>query len=211
VVNYLKLSDPLKLILDVGCGTGHSTQAFAAMAEKIIGIDHSEAMLAVALKGENITYLQESAEKIDQLNMTPDMIIAGQSFHWFDRSKFFKNAQQILKHKGHVIVFTHAIDHPELVSLNRDFPRSFKLEINLKEEAKNFGFIQRDHFFVHEKICLTKIKILNHLRTLSSVENAFKADSNLAALMLAKYFATSKDDEELSLTSSSEVWILQKD
>jgi SAM-dependent methyltransferase len=210
VVKYLRLSQPLDLILDVGCGTGHSTQAFAALANNIIGVDHSKAMLSLALPGENIRYEVQSAEEIDQLAIRPDMIIAGQSFHWFNRRIFLKKSQQILKEGGTLIIFTHAINHPDLSQMDKDFPQPFPVQTKFKEEAEILGFIHLDLLVTQETIRRSKQDIINHLRTLSSVEKEFQNDPKLAASKLAHYFFSLDNKAEIELTSSSQIWILKK-
>lgn len=210
VVNYLRLTQPLELILDVGCGTGHSTQAFAALAKNIVGVDHSKAMLSLALPGENIRYEVQSAEDIDQLALRPDMIIAGQSFHWFNRQMFLKKSQDILTEAGTLVIFTHAINHPELSQMDKDFPQPFPVQTKFKEEAEILRFTHLDLLVTQETIRRSKREIINHLRTLSSVEKEFQNDPKLAASKLARYFSGAQDDEEFELTSSSQIWILKK-
>jgi len=52
------------LLLELGCGTGTLTEMFSAEGYDMIGVDHSEAMLAEALRkrdasGRNILYLEQ--------------------------------------------------------------------------------------------------------------------------------------------------------
>lgn len=210
VVNYLALKNPLELILDVGCGTGHSTIAFAAHAKKIVGVDCSPAMLAVALKGDNVRYEVLPAEKIDELGLMPDMITAGQSFHWFERRVFLGKCQQILKPGGTLIIFNHSLHHPELDLFDHDFPQPFPTKKMFKEEAEILGLRQLLMSTEQETIELTKSAILGHLRTLSSVEKEFQRDPTEAARKLDRYFSHAKPNNVFKLTSSSQVWILQK-
>jgi SAM-dependent methyltransferase len=46
----LRYIPPGQRILDVGCGNGYSTAAFAKQAEHVVGIDNSEAMIARATR-----------------------------------------------------------------------------------------------------------------------------------------------------------------
>lgn len=50
---YLRLADRLvaQVIVDLGCGTGLLTRAFAREGRRVIGVDPAEAMLAVARQG----------------------------------------------------------------------------------------------------------------------------------------------------------------
>ena len=52
----LGLTGKVKNALDVGCGTGLSTIALKGIAERIIGVDASEAMIASAINESGVSY-----------------------------------------------------------------------------------------------------------------------------------------------------------
>jgi SAM-dependent methyltransferase len=57
-------SSSLSVGLDVGCGTGRSSEALAGFCERVFAVDPSESMLDAATPHEAITYLKGSAENI---------------------------------------------------------------------------------------------------------------------------------------------------
>jgi len=56
IKDYIGVDRKLKRALDVGCGAGLSTLALLEIAEKVIGVDSSEAMIGSTIEHENIQY-----------------------------------------------------------------------------------------------------------------------------------------------------------
>lgn len=79
--------------LDIACGTGHSTIPLTRIADQVLGIDASPAMLEQArLKGltvrqQDFLELQESA--------TFDLLWACMAWHWFDPAIALQTAKRI--------------------------------------------------------------------------------------------------------------------
>jgi len=90
-------------ILDLGCGTGLVGEAFADVANKLIGIDLSANMLIHAQQKGCYTQL-ETAEIVTYLrrhSLPFDMIIAADVFLYFgDLNELFEQATKLLKSKG---------------------------------------------------------------------------------------------------------------
>lgn len=78
------LPTPPKLILDVGCGTGISTRAFAATGHETIGIEPNAEMRAAAIALGEATYMEGTSTSTGLPDATADLIVAAQAFHWFD-------------------------------------------------------------------------------------------------------------------------------
>lgn len=78
-------------ILDVGCGTGHTTLAVASRARSVIGVDLTEQMLAQARRLakergiENVTFARGDAEQLDYPDNAFDVIVSRYSAHHFPR------------------------------------------------------------------------------------------------------------------------------
>lgn len=105
------LDDPQgKAILDLGCGYGdHCAEFIRRGAERVVGVDISSKMLAVA-KEENchpdITYLNMPMENIGELNDTFDVVVSSLAIHYVeDFMKLTKNVYALLKPDG-VFVFS---------------------------------------------------------------------------------------------------------
>jgi len=98
------------LILDVGCGTGKSTEPFAKRGFSVIGLDIGENLLSIAKrelkKYSNVRFRVGSFEKIKFKSNYFDLIVCGQAFHWLDHKVAFKNSVDFLKKDGFFAVFS---------------------------------------------------------------------------------------------------------
>lgn len=97
-------------ILDLGCGTGKSTEPLVGRALRITGIDPDPAMLAVAVEranklGLDIEYVEASAENIPFKDSSFDVVIAGKAFHWFANACAFLEIKRVLRPDGLFFVF----------------------------------------------------------------------------------------------------------
>ena len=95
-----KTPPQLGLMVDVGCGSGQSTNVFQPYFKEIIGIDVSLEQLNQAKKQnkfDNIKYMEGSAESIPVEDHSVDLVLAGTAAHWFDLPKFFAEVERVLK------------------------------------------------------------------------------------------------------------------
>uniref|UniRef100_A0A803JGV9 Uncharacterized XB5811292 n=1 Tax=Xenopus tropicalis TaxID=8364 RepID=A0A803JGV9_XENTR len=116
VLSYLekKNEKPFQLAVDVGCGTGRSTQALAPYFQKVIGIDVSESQLNVARKctsHNNIYYQIAQAEELPLEDASVDLINAGLAAHWFNPEKFVQEAARVLKHGGCLALHSFSLEY----------------------------------------------------------------------------------------------------
>ena len=105
VKGKLELNTPVKLAVDVACGTGLSTQALLAVAECIVATDISAAMLLQAPKDARITYFQASAESLPLADSSADLFTVSSAFHWFERGAFLQEARRVLRPGGWLVVY----------------------------------------------------------------------------------------------------------
>uniref|UniRef100_A0A8C4SX45 Zgc:162396 n=1 Tax=Erpetoichthys calabaricus TaxID=27687 RepID=A0A8C4SX45_ERPCA len=102
------VSFPHVLAVDIGCGTGQVSRSLAPHFEKIIGVDISEAQLEEARKETNLTnvkYIKCHAEDLPADDGSVDLITAAHAAHWFDKEKFLKEANRVLKPGGCMALF----------------------------------------------------------------------------------------------------------
>ena len=96
-----KYQGPLQLALDIGCGTGKSTEHLLPHFEKVYGCDLSQAMLDQATKDyehcKNVTFVQSTAEDLSQFPTNAfQLIIAGRYFFFFNQKLYqVSNFKQI--------------------------------------------------------------------------------------------------------------------
>lgn len=94
--------------LDIGCGTGNYTSAFAKKGYSFVGIDPSEEMLQKAAdKNTSTTWRLGKAENIDLPSKSIDGVIASLTIHhWQDLAQGFTEISRVLKPNGKMVLFT---------------------------------------------------------------------------------------------------------
>ncbi len=99
-----------KNILDLGCGFGEHCRMFVEKgAAKVVGIDISEKMLAVAQEensDERITYINMPMENIDELKGKFDLVISSLAFHYVEDFKGVIGKINNLLTDGGLLIFS---------------------------------------------------------------------------------------------------------
>lgn len=118
------------IIADIGSGTGILTKQLLERGSKVYGIEPNSDMRIVAetnLKDfSKFTSVNGSAENTTIDDNRIDYIIVAQAFHWFDRERFKKECQRILKPEGKVILVWNSRDNKsELVIENYEVNRKY--------------------------------------------------------------------------------------
>lgn len=106
-VTYRQIKQP-KLILDLGCGTGTSTLGWSRFAQKVIGLEPSEEMLAIAKTkagDSNVSFSQGFGHNIPLQDASVDIVACSQSFHWMEPQSTLKEINRVLKEGGVFVVF----------------------------------------------------------------------------------------------------------
>lgn len=118
------------IIADVGSGTGILTRQLLEKGSKVYGIEPNADMRVIAETNLNnfpgFTSVSGSAENTTIDDNSVDYITVAQAFHWFDREKFKKECQRILKPEGKVILVWNTRDNEnELVIENYEVNRKY--------------------------------------------------------------------------------------
>lgn len=89
-------------VVDLGCGTGLSLPVWQGKAEKVVGVEPSGDMLALA-KAKNLpntTFVQAFAHETGLPDSMADVVICSQSFHWMEPAVTLREVGRILKPNG---------------------------------------------------------------------------------------------------------------
>ena len=113
VVDFLRsagLLRPGMTVADVGSGTGISSALFLAAGCTVYGVEPNAAMRAVAEQlgrrdGPAFHSIAGSAEATTLPAASVDLVVAGQAFHWFDRSAAKAEFARILRPGGGAALF----------------------------------------------------------------------------------------------------------
>lgn len=74
--------------LDIGCGTGLSTEALASFADAVVGIDVSEAMLLHRSRDDGRHYVRAAAEQLPFRDALFELATVASAIHWLDSDAF---------------------------------------------------------------------------------------------------------------------------
>ena len=92
------------LVVDLGCGTGLSTLAWADRAGSVLGIDQSAEMLAQARAiGDmpaNVRFRRGQAAATGLLDGSVDIVTCSQALHWMPLEETFAEVARILRPGG---------------------------------------------------------------------------------------------------------------
>ncbi len=93
----------LRMIADIGCGTGISTRALRTAfgtAPSIIGVEPAGGMLDQALASTadaQTRFINARAEELPLEDGAIDVVFAAQAVQWFDRPAFYREAERVLR------------------------------------------------------------------------------------------------------------------
>jgi SAM-dependent methyltransferase len=104
----MQLSDSPRpeLVIDIGCGTGLSTIAWATHAQAVVGVEPSPDMRRVAerqaatVEGRNVRILAGHSAAIDLPDACADIITAAQALHWMEPQPTFAEVARLLRPGG---------------------------------------------------------------------------------------------------------------
>ena len=90
-------------VVDLGCGTGLSTLALAAVGGQVTGVEPSGDMLRIARSKaapENVTFREGFAHDTGLPDAFADVVVCSQSFHWMEPQSTLAEVNRILKPGG---------------------------------------------------------------------------------------------------------------
>lgn len=91
------------LVVDLGAGTGLSTRVWASEAERIVGVEADEAMIAQARRATtagNVEYVKAFARESGMEDGAADIVTCAQAFHWMEPQPVLREAGRILRGGG---------------------------------------------------------------------------------------------------------------
>lgn len=115
------------VVADIGSGTGISSEPFIKQNFNVFAIEPNKEMREAAenifSNNKNFHSLNASAEKTTLKDQSIDVIISGQSFHWFDKEKTKLEFKRILKPGGYVVLIWNdrRIDSNDFLKSYEDF------------------------------------------------------------------------------------------
>ncbi|MBA2955412.1 methyltransferase domain-containing protein [Nocardioides sp. MAH-18] len=90
-------------VLEVGAGTGKLTETLLALGHEVHATDPDDAMLAkLRERLPDVPTSVAGAEELPAADASYDVVVAGQSFHWFDPERALPEIARVLRPGGHL-------------------------------------------------------------------------------------------------------------
>jgi SAM-dependent methyltransferase len=94
------------LALDIGCGTGLSARAASDVADHVVAVDVSAAMLRAAPPHPRVRYLIAAAERLPLGDSAAGLATVGAALHWFDQPRAFAELARVLRPGAVLVVYS---------------------------------------------------------------------------------------------------------
>ncbi len=102
------ISEPAPSALDVACGTGISSRAFAPLARSVVGVDAGLPMLRLPEDRHPLgARVGARAEQLPFRDSCFDLIGAASALHWFDLLRFAREADRVATADATLLVLDH--------------------------------------------------------------------------------------------------------
>ena len=190
--------EPLRLVVDIACGTGLSTFVWTNRAEQVIGLEPNSEMRQLAQANQHassshtVQIRDGLAHQTNLPDTCADLVTCAQALHWLEPTSTFTEVGRILRPKGLFVAYDYwgspIIDHTIEMALNRFWgivkakkQLGFSVGINKwpkeshlqrMEESGQFQVVRRTWLHHQEKTNVTRL--LGYVRSLSNVATLLK-------------------------------------
>ena len=106
LIDWLFERTQAKNVADIGAGTGIFTECLLKRFKSVTAVEPNDDMLKVLRKsvGDRVNIVKAPAESTNLESGQFGLVTTAQAFHWFDKPKFKKECQRILKWNGMLAV-----------------------------------------------------------------------------------------------------------
>lgn len=217
------MTEPFQSALDVGCGTGLSTIALKEIAARVVGVDSSTEMIALARRDPAIGYQVANAEHLPFEDRQFDLVTVSQAIHWFGMNKFLPEAGRVTQTEGWLIVYDNYFAGSENGAFNswhqeqylERYPSPPRVSIAFSaENIGNEAFQLIDDEVLRNTITFSQNGLIDYFVTQSNIIAAVEGgtetiDETRAWLKdnLKSFFASSSTHDFLF---NAPIWYLQR-
>jgi ubiquinone/menaquinone biosynthesis C-methylase UbiE len=222
---FLSLSEPVARAIDVGCGTGLSSLALQAVAERVVGVDISAEMITLAPRMPGLTYVVSPAERLPLVPDAFDLMTVSQAFHWMRRTEFLAEARRVLHSQGWLIVYDNYFsgqmeENSEFERwveeyYQKEYPTPPRAPVHFgteEAEREGFQFTHQETFPNFMQFSLNGLVnyLMTHTNVIATIEagnkHALDVQDSLTK-QIAPYFGNRK---ESSVRFNAPIWYLRK-
>jgi SAM-dependent methyltransferase len=218
-----------ELALDVGAGTGISTRAWRralGASWRVVGAEPGAEMCATAARatpvGCGIAYLRAKAEALPLAGAALGLIAAAQAAHWFDRPRFYGEAERTLCRGGVLAILLNNRDWSAAAFLDRyeallerhapGYHRTFR-HIGFAQELAKLPWVSATATAAHRwSRRLAPDELLGLMRSSSIARSAAESlgEANFRAAAEALIAEAVEADGRISLPYVGEVHLARK-
>ncbi|MDR2275538.1 MAG: class I SAM-dependent methyltransferase [Sphingobacterium sp.] len=178
------------LVADIGSGTGLSTQLFLENGNDVFAVEPNREMRESLVHHfktyRNLIALNATAENTSIDSACVDLIFAGQSFHWFDRTACYKEFNRILTKTGHIVLVWNQRDPED--AFQQEYEQFLRNHIPNYQSVSHKNITDDDlrDFFADRP--MTKVSLPN--------QQVFDLKSFLGRVRSSSYFPKEKDENK---------------
>lgn len=116
-----RISPARRLAWDCATGNGQAAAALALRFGKVVATDASALQVRQAIPAPGVLYLVAAAEAAPIASASVDLVTVAQALHWFDRPRFWAEAERALAPSGAIAVWYYDLLHvtPEVDAVVR--------------------------------------------------------------------------------------------
>lgn len=208
------------ILADVGSGTGFLTKIFLENGNKVYGVEPNQEMREAGesylQQYDNFQSINGSSEQTTLPDHSIDLILAGQAYHWFNRTETAKEFKRILKDlkKENIILIWN--NRTETTDFNKSYEQLIQkysnktIHVDQKKDEKIKAGIFFDKKFNKEVFYNEQILSLEELRgrILSSSYMIKKTDKSITIFDkdLEKLFQKYEQNGKVILTYDTELF-----
>ena len=167
------------VVLELGAGTGKLTQVIHEAGHDVLATEPLPEMLTILARQVPVKHVAASAEHIPLRSRSVDLVVAGQSFHWFEHDKALPEIARVLRPGGVLALVWNTYDEgipwvrrlKELLSPESHEERAMPLMA-----TPYFGFVEKKQFRFwqpHTASTLADLtRSVSHVATMSESDRA---------------------------------------
>jgi ubiquinone/menaquinone biosynthesis C-methylase UbiE len=138
------------VVLELGAGTGKLTEVLHGAGHDVLATDPLVDMLALLARRVPAHHVVATAEQIPVRSRSIDVVVCGQSFHWFDHEQAMPEIARVLRPGGILALAWNTYDEgiPWVKRLKRLLsPKEDSREASMPlMESPYFGFVDQKQF-----------------------------------------------------------------
>jgi ubiquinone/menaquinone biosynthesis C-methylase UbiE len=167
------------MVLELGAGTGKLTAVLHRAGHDVLATDPLPEMLAVLAQRVDVPHVVATAENIPVRSRSIDVVVCGQSFHWFDHEVAMAEIARVLRPGGVLALAWNTYDEgiPWVKRLKRLIsPPDHEGSATPLMETPYFGFVDQKQFRIwqpHTAASLADLaRSVSHVATMKESDRA---------------------------------------